>query len=42
MSEVEFLPLWYTRKRRRRARMIRFSVVAAVPLVGLAAWLWLA
>ena len=42
MSEVEFLPLWYQRKRRLRAGLHLFALLATLPIAGLAVWLWLA
>ena len=42
MSEVEFLPLWYVRKRRRSARLKLIALLATLPIATLAAWLWLA
>ena len=41
MNEVEFLPKWYVRKRRRRARLAVCAVLLTVPIAGFAAWLWL-
>jgi hypothetical protein len=41
MSEVEFLPAWYPRKRRLRRQVILAIYAAAVIVVaGAVGWMW--
>jgi hypothetical protein len=36
VSEVEFLPAWYRRKRRRRVRLLALAYLVAMLAVGCA------